>query len=79
MSKTELKNKEKNKVFTARPRLSHPLVFVVLKHANTVFDDKEQIDAGQRRQPFPHSIKSCHQISVMARRVLAVIVLPLRL
>ncbi len=26
----------------------HLVVFVVLKHADTVFDDEEEVDAGQR-------------------------------
>lgn len=29
--------------------LFYPVVFVVLKHADTVFDDEEEVDAGQRR------------------------------
>lgn len=51
----------------------------MLKHANTVLDDEEEVDAGQRREPLPHSIKGCSQISVTAGAVLAVVVLSLRL
>lgn len=31
-----------------RTRLSYPMVFVVLEHADTVFNDEEEVDAGQR-------------------------------
>lgn len=60
-------------------KVTHPLVFVVLKHANTVFDDEEEVDAGQGCKPLPHSIKSCYHIFFLVGTMFAVIVLPLRL
>lgn len=55
------------------------MVFVVLKHADTVFNDEEEVDAGQRREPLPHSIKLFYQIDVIACRRFAVVVVSLRL
>lgn len=31
----------------------------MLKHADTVLDDEEEVDADQRGKTLPHSIKSC--------------------
>lgn len=38
-------------------RGSYPVVFVVFKHANTMFNDEEEVDACQCRQALPHSVK----------------------
>lgn len=51
----------------------------MLEHADAVFDDEEEVDAGQRSEPLPHSIKLGSQISVATAAVLAVVVLSLRL
>ncbi len=55
------------------------MVFVVLKHADTVLDDEEEVDPSQRCEALPHSVKGCYEIGVMVRPRFAVVVLPLRL
>lgn len=55
------------------------MVFVVLEHADTVFNDEEEVDASQGCQALPHSIEGCYQIGVMMHILTAVVVLPLRL
>lgn len=59
--------------------VSDLLVFVVLKHADAVFDDEEEVDAGERCEALPHAVKVCSEVGVVAGSMLAVVVLALRL
>lgn len=59
--------------------VSHLVVFVVLEHANAVLDDEEQVDAGQGGQALPNAVKGRGQVTAVARRALAVVVMALRL
>lgn len=63
----------------ARGLPSHPVVLVVLEHADAVLDDEEEVDAGQRRQALPNPVKVLHHIDLLPRPALAVVVRPLRL
>lgn len=43
------------------------MVFVVLKHANTMLNDEEEVDAGQRSEALPNAIKGSKKITAVAR------------
>lgn len=59
----------------------HPLVLVVLEHADAVLDDEEQVDARQGGQALPHPVEVLHQAGgeVRGGAVVAVVVLALGL